>query len=108
MDAEDDAKKEEELNVFYRNMEKSDDLKDNLDEFCHFLQQKTGATGVYIGRLVPPLKAITDEDHDTAHIDEENPKVLHFQHTSEDHKFMLDKILKPEEGISHDIFKEPS
>jgi hypothetical protein len=41
-----------------------------------FLKEFTGATGVYIGRLIKPLKPINDDDDDKAHIDDENPKVV--------------------------------
>ena len=53
-----------------------------------------------------PRKDISDEDDDKAHIDEENPKVINFLYTSKGHEFMQGKVLKSDQGISHDVFKE--
>jgi hypothetical protein len=93
---------------FYEIIDKSEDLTDNLDELANFLQEFTGATGVYIGKLVHPRKEITDDDDEKAHIDEENPKVINFLYSSKGHEFMTGKILKSDQGISHDVFKEQS
>ena len=87
-------------------LEKSEDLTDNLDELATFLKEFTGATGVYIGRLVKPRIDITDDDDDKAHIDEENPKVIWYIHATEEHSFMKGSILKSDQGISHDAFRE--
>lgn len=51
-------------------------MTDHLDELANFLKEFTNATGVYIGKLIRPLKQIKDEDDDRAHIDDENPKVI--------------------------------
>jgi len=75
-------------------LDKSEDLSDNLDELAVFLKEFTGATGVYIGKLVKPRKDISDEDDDKAHIDEENPKVIWYIHASEGHEYMKGSILK--------------
>lgn len=69
-------------------------MTDNLEQLANFLQEFTDSTGVYIGKLVHPKKEIGEEDDDKAHIDEENPKVIHFMHTSKGHEFMREKILK--------------
>ncbi len=67
-----------------------------MDELANFLQEFTGATGVYIGKLVKPIKEINDEDDDKAHLDEENPKVIQFITASKSHEFMKNKLLKSE------------
>lgn len=59
-----------------------------MDELADFLQDFTGATGVYVGKLEKPRKEIEDEDDDKAHYDRENPKVLRFIYTSKGHEFM--------------------
>ena len=89
-------------------MNKSDDLTDNLESLANFLQDQTGATGVYIGKLVCPKKEIDEDDDDNAHIDEEHPKVIEFMYTSDNHSFMKEKILESDKGVSHDVFTEPS
>jgi hypothetical protein len=37
LDAQEAQQAEDKLNVFYKNLEASHDLKDNLDELCNFL-----------------------------------------------------------------------
>eukprot|EP00347_Sterkiella_histriomuscorum_P009020 403342835 len=102
-----ESQKQEKIQEFYQMLEKSEDLTDNLDELAAFLKEFTGATGVYIGRLVKPRIDITDDDDDKAHIDEENPKVVWYIHATEEHSFMKGSILKSDQGITHDAFKEP-
>ena len=57
-------------------LDKSDDLTDNLDELADFLKEFTNSTGVYVGKLIKPLRPIKDDDDDKAHIDDEKPKVV--------------------------------
>ncbi|CDW73780.1 UNKNOWN [Stylonychia lemnae] len=99
--------KQEKIQKFYEILTRSEDLSDNLDELAAYLKEFTGATGVYIGKLVKPRKEISDEDDDKAHVDEENPKVIWYIHASEGHEFIKGNILKSDQGISHDVFKEP-
>jgi hypothetical protein len=73
-----------------------------------YLHEHTGATGVYIAKLVAPTHPIEDDADDHAHIDEEAPKVLQYIHATKDHQFMIDRVLAPDSGITHDVFKEPS
>ena len=61
---------------------------------------------MYIGQLEAPLRQISDDDNDRAHLDEDNPKLIHFKFVSKGHEFMDDKVLKVNEGLSHDVFKE--
>jgi hypothetical protein len=42
-------------------------LHDNLEELTNFLAQNTDATGVYIGKLVFPLKNIEEDAGDNDH-----------------------------------------
>ena len=58
------------------NVKKSSDLEDNLQELVEFVQEQTGATGVYVGKLVFPSKEIDEEADDKAHLDDEAPKVI--------------------------------
>ena len=96
----------EEKEVFWREIEESKDLEDNLQGLTEFLQKNTNSTGVYIGRLVYPSKKIADDDDDKAHLDSEAPKVIKYINASKNHEFMIDAVLPPEEGITHDVFKE--
>jgi len=71
------------------------------------VQEQTGATGVYFGKLVFPAKEIEEDADDKAHFDEEAPKVIKFTHASKGHEFMVDVVLGEEEApLSHEVFKE--
>lgn len=73
-----------------------------------FIQEFTGATGVYIGKLEHPRIPIDDKDNDKGHVDREQPKVLKFVHASPaDHAYMEGRILKPGQGVTHDVFNPP-
>ena len=96
----------EEKETFWKEIEESKDLEDNLQGLTEFLQKNTKATGVYIGRLVYPSRKIADDDDDKAHLDSELPKVIKYINASKNHEFMVDAVLPPEEGITHDVFKE--
>lgn len=96
--------KEAKILKFYGVLDKSQDLSDNLDEFANFLKEFTGATGVYIGRLGHPKREIQEDDDDSAHLDEEKPKIIHFVQASLGHEFMVGEVLRHNQGISHDVF----
>lgn len=53
-----------------------------------------------------PKRPILEDDNDSAHKDEEAPKIIHFLNSTKQHAFMVDKILKQEQGLTFDIFKE--
>jgi len=57
---------------------------------ANFLSEFTQATSVYIGKQVVPKKKIKEDDDDTAHLDPEANKIIHFMHTSENSSFMID------------------
>eukprot|EP00347_Sterkiella_histriomuscorum_P002901 403366357 len=102
-----DRLKQKKQSDFYDLLEKSQDLTDNLDELAQYLQDFTGATGVYIGKLIQPRKEIQDEDDDRAHIDNDNPKVVWYIHSSQGHEYMKGKILSNEQGVTHAVFNPP-
>lgn len=71
-----------------------------------FLKQFTSATAVYVGKLVSPKKAIKDEDDDRAHIDSDANQIIHFLNATDGHQFLVDKILKQDQGLTFDVFKD--
>lgn len=85
----------------------SSDLNDQLQLLVDHLQQATGATSVYIGKLVSPKKPIQEADDDEAHVDNESEKILLFQNSDKDHRFMVDSILSKDQGLTFDVFKDP-
>lgn len=95
--------------MFLRSLKGSTDLEDNLQELVDFIQEQTGATGVYFGKLVYPAKDIDEDADDKAHFDEEAPKVIKYTHASKGHEFMVDVVLSEETAqLSHEVFKEGS
>ena len=63
---------------------------------------------MYVGKLEHPRLTIEDKDNDRAHIDREAPKVVKYIHASpEGHQYMIGKILKPGQGLSHNAFQAP-
>lgn len=77
-----------------------------MNTLVNHLKEFTNSTAVYIGKVVKPKKPIKDEDDDKAHINEDAQVQLQFMNSSPEHEFMVDKILKQDEGITFDIFKE--
>lgn len=68
-----DKDEEESKLQFYKTLEKSKDLADNLPSLVDYLKKHTESTGVYIGRLqYPELKIEIDAD-DKAHLDYDAP-----------------------------------
>ena len=53
-------------------------MNDQLQLLVDHLQGATGATAVYIGKLVAPKKPIQEGDDDEAHVDDSSEKILHF------------------------------
>ena len=51
-------------------------MSENLQEMVDFLEEQTGSTGIYIGKLVSQKRPIEEDAADNAHIDEEAPKVI--------------------------------
>ena len=81
-------------------------MNDQLQLLVDHLQDATGATAAYIGKLVAPKKPIQEGDDDEAHIDDGSEKILHFQNANKEHKFLVDKVLNKDEGLTFDVFKE--
>ena len=68
--------RDQKIRAFYDLLDDSEDLEDNLQDLVDYLKEFTGATGVYVGKLVNQKKEINDEDDDAAHNDDENPKMI--------------------------------
>lgn len=77
----------------------------NLQDLCDYINDTTGATGVYIGALVYQKKAITEESGENEDLDDTVPKVIQFTHASNSHKSLVNTVLSPEQApISHSVF----
>lgn len=100
-------RKERENKDFWEEVEFSEDPYDNLEGLANYLHRNIGATGVYIGQLQPPHLKIEEDADEQAHLDLENPEVIKFKFANTNHKdLMVNQILPPTNGISHDVFSE--
>lgn len=61
------SEQEREKADFFSKLEQSEDLHDNLEELTHFLAKHTQATGVYIGKLVYPMRPIEEDAGENDH-----------------------------------------
>jgi len=92
---------------FWKEVETSPDPSKNLPSLANYIEKNLKVTGVYIGKLEPKMKEIKDDDDDTAHIDEEAPKVIKFKHANLSHEsIMIGKVLPPDQGMCHGLFGE--
>lgn len=109
---EEEMKKTKEKNSkiddFRDKVSTAEDLSDMLQDFTQYLKEFTGATGVYIGKLIKPYKKIKEDDNDKAHEDPEAPEIIKYIHASPDHDFLIDKVLLQDQGLTHDVFKPPA
>lgn len=64
------------------------------------MKEFTDSTAVYAGKVVLPIKPIKEGSNDTAHILDGAQPQIQFMNSSQDHSFMVDKILKQDEGIT--------
>lgn len=55
-----------------------------------------------------PIKSIKEDSNDTEHIDPSAAEQIQFMHASGEHEFLVDKILKQDEGITfQELFATP-
>jgi len=78
-----------------------------MQDLADFLKDFTKSTACYIGKLVAPKKPIKEDDDERAHIDPEAANIIQFLNASEGHEYMVDKVLKQEQGLTFDVFKDP-
>ena len=102
---------EDKKDAFHKKILASDDLNKELPLLADHLEFFTGSTAVYIGKVVKPIKGISNglpEDADEwAHVIETAKPHIKFMHATNDHReFLVDKILEQEQGITYRLFKE--
>lgn len=54
-----------------------------------------------------PTKKIKEDDDDRAHIDADAQNIIHFLNASKGHEYLVDAVLKPDQGLTFDVFKDP-
>lgn len=71
------------------------------------MKKETDATAVYIGKVICPHKKISDSDDDKAHLNADADKVIRFCNADDMHKYIVDKTLSNDQGLTFDVFKDP-
>ena len=88
-----------------------------LDELSSHVAKFTGATACYVGKVDMPIKKSTsDGDFDGSHVIKEGDKDLatgqsivpeiQWLSATDDHAYMKGQVLKQNEGITYDLFRE--
>jgi hypothetical protein len=83
------------------------DIEDFLTTLINHIKDRTNAAAGYIGILERIKKPVTPLDDEKAHIDEDSPLVVRYVTATPNNKFIINKILKEEEGqATWSIWKE--
>jgi hypothetical protein len=53
-----------------------------------------------------PEVEIAEDAGDDEHLNIEAPKVVKFTHATKDHGFVVNAVLQPDQGITHDVFNQ--
>jgi hypothetical protein len=103
-----EAEKQAKRDAFFKKVEESEDLNDNLQDLVDHIAENTGATAVYVGKLSKPIKGIKDglaeDEDDTAHIIRGAKTHIEFSNASTGYEFLKDKILNQVEGVTYKLF----
>lgn len=106
------AAKQAKIKAFNDEVAASDDLADNLQSLVNHLHEFTGATSVYVGKLDKPIRGfsqgLAEDDDDEAHIIPKAETEIQFKHADKDHQFLVDQVLKQQEGVTYQqLFAQP-
>ena len=70
------------------------------------LKMYTNANAVYVGKLIQPNKPVDDSSLDDAHLNPDADHVVKFLYANDEHKFLIDKTLRADQGLTFDVFKD--
>ena len=74
-----------------------------FNHICERLKTLTNATGCYIGIYDQKPRPVKEEDDMDGHLDPSGTKVLRYIAWNNDHAFLDDKCLEPNEGVTFDL-----
>ena len=74
-----------------------------FNHICERLKTLTNATGCYIGIYDQKRRPVKEEDDMDGHLDPSGTKVLRYIAWNNDHAFLDDKCLEPNEGVTFDL-----
>ena len=79
-----------------------------FNHICERLKTLTNATGCYIGIYDQKRRPVKEEDDMDGHLDPSGTKVLRYIAWNNDHAFLDDKCLEPNEGVTFDLITPKS
>mgnify|MGYP006091378023 CR=1 FL=1 len=92
---------------FRNKIKKSDDLNEDIQALTNHLNEFTGASATYIGKIVKPIKTGLAEDaNDQDHHLPGAKAQIEITNASAEYEFLIGKILKQEDGVTYDLFRE--
>ena len=74
-----------------------------FNHICERLKTLTNATGCYVGIYDQKRRPVKEEDDMDGHLDPSGTKVLRYIAWNNDHAFLDDKCLEPNEGVTFDL-----
>ena len=74
-----------------------------FNHICERLKTLTNATGCYIGIYDQKRRPVKEDDDMDGHLDPSGTKVLRYIAWNDDHAFLDDKCLEPNEGVTFDL-----
>ena len=74
-----------------------------FNHICERLKTLTNATGCYIGIYDQKRRRVKEDDDMDGHLDPSGTKVLRYIAWNDDHAFLDDKCLEPNEGVTFDL-----
>ena len=79
-----------------------------FNHICERLKTLTKATGCYIGIYDQKRRPVKEDDDIDGHLDPSGTKVLRYIAWNDDHNFLDDKYLEPNEGVTFDLITQKS
>ena len=98
---------DDKIEAFRNKIKRSEDLNDNIQDLTDHLNEFTGASATYVGKITKPIKTGLPEDaFDQDHLLPGAKAQIEFINASKDFDFLVGKILKQEDGVTYDLFRE--
>ena len=95
------------IEAFRNKIKKSEDLNEDIQTLTEHLNEFTGASATYVGKINKPIKTglaedANDQDH---HLPGAKPQI-EITNATEEYKFLVGQILKQDQGVTYDLFRE--
>ena len=101
--AEQKKVRKEDENSLITEIKSCQDFWLGFNHICERLKTLTNATGCYIGIYDQKRRPVKEDDDMDGHLDPSGTKVLRYIAWNDDHAFLDDKCLEPNEGVTFDL-----